>query len=316
VRICAIVPDTSAAPTLSASLRALREADEPPEEIVVASEPAGGRPSQARNRAATAARADLLLFVDADVVVHRDAVARIRRAFARDPGLAAVFGSYDDEPAEPGLVSRFRNLLHHHVHQSAAGPVDSFWTGLGAVRRDRFVAIGGFNEGRRLISVEDVELGMDLAAQGGRILLDPAILGTHLKRWTVRDMVRTDFARRGVPWVELLLRRRTIPTTLNLGWGHRASASAVLVAVGAAAARHPRATLAAGGVLLALNARFYALLLRRGGPRLAAAGIPLHALHLLTGAAALPAGLAAHLAGRGQATRSSSSASSSGPSSR
>ena len=55
--------------------------------------------------------------------------------FAADPTLSALFGAYDDLPAAPGIVSNFRNLLHHHVHHRNAGPAETFWTGLGAVRR-------------------------------------------------------------------------------------------------------------------------------------------------------------------------------------
>ncbi len=313
MRISAIVPATNEPPTLAACLEALRAASLAPDEILVATDPRRGRPSEARNRAAARAAGDVLLFVDADVLVHRDAVARIRAAFERDDELAAVFGSYDDEPTDPGLVSRFRNLLHHHVHQSSPGPARSFWTGLGAIRRDAFEQAGGFRPVRQLISVEDVELGMELAAQNRLIRLDTGLLGTHLKRWTLAGMVRTDFQQRGIPWVELLLRRRELPTTLNLGWRHRASTVATLFAVGAAAGGRPRPAVAAIATLVALNSRFYALLLRRGGPALAAAGIGLHALHLLTAAAAVPAGVGAHF---GQARSSSSSASRSGPSSR
>src|ERR687894_766679 len=92
-----------------------------------------------------------------------DELSRIEAAFADDPGLTALFGSYDDRPEAPGAVSGFRNLLHHHVHQGGAGPARTFWAGLGAVRRDAFVAAGGFDEGRYPVpSIEDIELGMRL----------------------------------------------------------------------------------------------------------------------------------------------------------
>ena len=83
--------------------------------------------------------------MDADVAVHADAFRRIRAAFTADPGLTAVFGSYDDDPPALGAVSGFRNLLHYHVHQSSAGPAGTFWAGLGAVRRDAFAEAGGFD---------------------------------------------------------------------------------------------------------------------------------------------------------------------------
>src|SRR2546423_2606329 len=135
---------------------------------------------------------------------------------------------------------------------------------------------------------------MRLSAAGARIQLDPELQGTHLKRWTLRSMIRTDFHGRGVPWVALLAREGAAPSGLNLGWRHRLSAAASIVLVSSLAARRPRQATLAVATLVALNARFYGLLLRRRGPAQAAAGIGLHALHHLTGACAVPLGLLAH----------------------
>jgi len=285
------VPASNGPPTLEACLQAIRGADDPPEEVIVARD--GNGPASARNDGAEKASGDVLVFVDADVLPHADAFNRIRRAFAADPDLAAVFGSYDDTPAAPGIVSTFRNLLHHHVHQQGAGPATTFWTGLGAVRRTTFVAVGGFNPDQRWL--EDVDLGMRLSRAGGRIVLDPAIQGTHLKGWSLWEMVRTDFARRGVPWVGLLLCHGGNPRALNLGWRHRASAVASLTAAWSLLRGRPRTAVAALTALAALNASFYALLARRRGLLETTVGVGLHAVHHIVGALSIPAGVAAHL---------------------
>ncbi len=286
MRLSAIVPATDLPPTLTRCVAALLGADEPPDELVVVEEALGPGPAAARNEGAARARGEVLLFVDSDVVVHADAIARVRRAFESDPGLAAIFGSYDDDPPAPGVVSGFRNLLHHHVHHAAAGRATTFWAGLGAMRRDVFEAIGGYDAARfPQASVEDIELGLRVSADGGRIRLDPAIRGTHLKAWTLTQMVHVDFARRGVPWAQLVLERGG-STALNLGWRHRLSAAASIAAVACACAGRRRGTAAALGTLLALNAGFYGLLLRRQGAAGAAAGVGLHVLHHLTGVAA------------------------------
>ncbi|MGH7896935.1 MAG: acetone carboxylase subunit gamma, partial [Candidatus Binatia bacterium] len=52
--------------------------------------------------------------------------------------------------------SRFRNLLHRHVHQEGAGPATTFWAGLGAIRREAFERVGGFDALRRLGRGTDV----------------------------------------------------------------------------------------------------------------------------------------------------------------
>ncbi len=298
--VSAIVPATNHPGTLERCLAAIRSAREAPEEVIVVDAPSLAGPAEARNDGARRASGDILVFVDADVVVHPDAFSRIREVLAVDPDLTAVFGSYDDDPPAPGWVSAFRNLLHHHVHHEAAGPAATFWAGLGAARREDFLRAGGFDaDTYKLPSVEDIELGMRLSARGGRILLDPRIQGTHLKEWSLLDMVRTDFARRGVPWVALLLRSKTASSTaLNLGWRHRASAVASLVGVGVLVQRRPLRAAGAALVLVGLNRSFYALLVRRRGWAEAVGGIGVHALHHLAGAAAVPVGVIAHLRDR------------------
>lgn len=293
VTVSAVVPATNRPPTLIACCAALQDGDHAPDQMLVVQEPTHVNAAAARNLGAGRADGDVLLFVDADVRVHPDAVARIAARFDTDPALTAVFGSYDDSPAASGVVSAFRNLLHHHVHQSAPGPATTFWTGLGAVRRDAFDAIGGFDESVEFM--EDIDLGMRLTAAGARIELDPLVQGTHLKQWSVWSMVRTDFIGRGVPWVLLLLRHRGSTTTLNLGWRHRLSALVALAGASAFVLRRPGALVASGAGLVALNRPFYRLLLRRRGPAEATAGVFLHALHHLASVAAVPVGVLIHL---------------------
>jgi GT2 family glycosyltransferase len=292
--VSVVVPATDRPVTLPACLASIKRAAGS-DEVVVVDGPPELSASAARNTGARRAAGDVLVFVDADVEIHPDALERIRATFSARPGLTAVFGSYDDAPSAGGTVAAFRNLLHHHVHQGAGGPAETFWSGLGAVRRDAFLAAGGFDSDRfPHPSVEDIDLGVRLAANGAQILLDPTIQGTHLKAWTLRSMVFTDFARRGVPWVALQLRSGRVSTALNLGWRHRLSAGACTLGTLAVLARRPRAAVASVLVLLGLNRDFYALLVRRRGPGEAVLGVGLHALHHLAAAASVPAGVLMH----------------------
>jgi len=295
--LAVVVPATDDPPTLERCLTAIRTGDRQPDELMVQREPSGTGPAAARNAGSEETTAEVLVFVDSDVEVSAEALARIERHFRDDPDLVAVFGAYDDDPADPGLASRYRNLLHHYVHSGAAGEAETFWAGLGAVRRDAFEAAGGFDADRfPRPSVEDIELGMRLRRRGARILLDPRIRGRHLKRWTVASMVRTDFGRRGVPWMRLLLREGSRSSALNLDWRRRLSAATSVALVGSFLARRPRAAAVALLANLALDRDLYVLLARRGGPRLLAAGVGLHQLHQLSAAASVPAALFLHLA--------------------
>jgi glycosyltransferase involved in cell wall biosynthesis len=288
--LTAIVPATDRPPTLEECVAAIEAASRPPDEVIVAFDPEGATPAAARNRAAGRATGDVLVFVDADVVVHPDVFSRIRDAFDADPELAALFGSYDDAPRARGVVSSFRNLLHHHVHQCSPGRAATFWSGLGAVRRREFSRVGGFEDDRRWL--EDVELGGRLNARGARVELDPAVQGTHLKAWSLAGMVRMDFAQRGIPWVQLALSGRAPADALNLRWRHRLSAALCAGGLLALLRRRPLRAMVALLGLVGLNRSFYALLARRQGPVRAAAGVGLHAVHHLAGVAAVPAGIA------------------------
>jgi GT2 family glycosyltransferase len=294
--LAAIVPATDSPPTLERARAALEAGRRRPDELIVQEEPRGGGPAAARNRGAAGSTADVLVFVDSDVEVHPDALELIEARFAADPDLAALFGSYDDAPADKGLASRYRNLLHHHVHSGAAGEAQTFWAGLGAIRRGRLQRAGGFDAERYpRPSVEDIELGMRLRREGAKIVLDPKVRGRHLKRWTPLSMVRTDFAGRGVPWMRLLLRDGSDSTALNLGWRRRLSAASTVALVGSLLARRPRTAAGALTANLVLDRDLYALLLRRGGPRLLFAGIALQQLHQLAAAASVPTALALHV---------------------
>jgi glycosyltransferase involved in cell wall biosynthesis len=261
-------------------------------------------PAYARNRGFEASRGEVIVFVDADVAVHPAALRQFAALFARQPQLGAAFGSYDGHPPGEGLVSQYRNLLHHHVHHRNIGPAETFWAGCGAVRRDVFATVGMFNEwDYSRPQIEDIELGRRIRRAGWQILLRPEIQGTHLKRWTFVDMVRTDVVHRGVPWMRLLLRegRTGAAATLNL----RPVEKWCTVLVGTALAALPVAlvlasvwplavaVLALAAVVL-FNLRFYRFLALRRGSRFAAGAVSLHLLYYFLNGLSAAFGWALH----------------------
>jgi glycosyltransferase involved in cell wall biosynthesis len=238
-------------------------------------------PAVARNLAALAATADVLLFLDADVLPHADTVARVRAAFATDPALDALFGSYDDRPTDPGFLSQYKNLFHHYVHQHASVQAGTFWSGCGAIRREVFLRLGGFTDEYGRPCIEDIELGYRLARQGGRIRLDKGLLVTHRKRWTVLGLLRTDIRDRGIPWAELILRHRAFLNDLNLQTHNRISVAMLwLLLISLIASLWTPGLLGGAGVaallLTALNWPLYRWFARKRGFGFALRVIPWH----------------------------------------
>ena len=162
-------------------------------------------PAYARNVAARQIDTDLIVFVDSDVVVHPEAVGQLIEPLESDPQITATFGSYDDNPDCTRVAARYANLRHHCAHQASAGEAETFWAGLGAIRRDTLLLVGGFDESFRPPSIEDVELGVRLRQAGHQIRTIPGAQGKHLKNWTLKQLWRTDVFGRAVPWSELMM---------------------------------------------------------------------------------------------------------------
>ncbi|MCI0743968.1 MAG: glycosyltransferase [Verrucomicrobia subdivision 3 bacterium] len=187
----------------------------------VLSNPNRGGPGAARNFAALQAIGEILWFVDADVIAHRDGAHIIENAFA-DETVHAVYGSYDDFPAARNFMSQYKNLAHRYYHQRGKREASTFWAGCGAVRKSAFLAIGGFDtKTYRRPSIEDIDLGYRLRAKGGRILLLRELEGTHLKHWTLQNAIITDIFCRAVPWSRLMVSRVGLTDDLNVSQGER-----------------------------------------------------------------------------------------------
>jgi glycosyltransferase involved in cell wall biosynthesis len=247
-------------------------------------------PAHARNHAVRESRGNILWFIDADVVARSDAARQIRHALRND--YAAVFGSYDDSPVAGNFFSQYKNLVHHHYHQKIRGDVSSFWAGCGAVWKQAFLDVGGFDAVRYpRSSIEDIELGCRLLAAGGRIRHAPELQASHLKVWTFWKLVVSEIQDRAVPWAFLLLTRGKISDELNVSITERLRATIAwmlpLAIVTSLVGLTPWWFLATVlSTALAANLELFALFQRRNGLLFALGGVLFHQFYYLYSSAA------------------------------
>lgn len=261
-------------------------------------EKAGGRllllpgpkgPAVARNRAAEIAKGDILVFIDADVVASTGDLARVVQILDEQPDIAAVFGAYDDAPGDPGFVSQYKNLAHSFIHRTSSTVAQTFWAGFGAVRREAFLSVGGFDERFERPSVEDIDLGYRLNAAGFRLMLDSTLRCCHLKRWTLAGMFISDIRDRGIPWTQLILRSARFSNDLNLKSTYRACvviAYALLfcLLLGFADLRFLLPIPLLAGALVLLSPRYYRFFYQKRGLWFVVRVFPVHYLyHLYNG---------------------------------
>lgn len=270
-------------------------------------------PAAGRNIGVSAVTASIVVFVDADVAVHPEALARLEAPLVSGEAVAS-FGSYDDRPKSRRVAALYANLRHHWVHQHGCGDAFTFWSGLGAIKTETFRAQQGFDRRFGQPSIEDIDLGIRVLESGGRIRLVKDALGTHHKDWGLLQLWKTDIFRRAIPWAQLMARGRGRADDLNISTRERAAAIAahcvwitMLIAIW-----RPSfwpALVAATATYIGLNAQFLAFLFRTAGFRAGIGGAFLHwCYHVYASIAyALVAGL-----NRSSRTRSRSMAATAG----
>lgn len=172
-----------------------------------------------------------------------------------------------------------------HQHADPRDEAVTFWAGCGAIRRDVFEAVGGFDQNRYAEpSIEDIELGYRMRRMGHRILLDKELQVKHLKQWKMGSLLRADVLYRALPWSRLILESRQMVNDLNLQTSDRICAGLVGLSLSILilSVLIPKLLFLIPLFLafaLVLNHRLYEFFLKQRGLRFAALAFPLQLLY-------------------------------------
>src|SRR4051794_30874320 len=165
-RISVIIPVHNGAGTIAQCLAAVRISDYPDYEIIVVDDgscdetlkivsgfpcrvlalPVNRGPAAARNQGARTAKGELLFYLDSDISITSTTLTDVVASFASRPQISALFCSYQKETIPWNFFTDYKNLVHHYTHQTAREDAATFCGGFGAIRREVFLAMGGFDE--------------------------------------------------------------------------------------------------------------------------------------------------------------------------
>lgn len=164
----------------------------------------GVGPSRARNMGVRSSCGQYLIFLDAHIIPTKKWIGNITQRFSAEdihavapvlgqfnPSYPDVYGLNLDNKLQPYWETRAKNVF---------SPLAFAGTGCLAIRRKTFLDIGAFDEGFRIMGLEDIDLCIRLWTFGYNLYLDPGVKILHkfrsLKPYTVlNDNIMYNFLR-------------------------------------------------------------------------------------------------------------------------
>ena len=145
------------------------------ENIITISQKNSG-PATARNTGAKIAKGDILIFTDSDTIPHKDWLYNLSKPF-QNQNIAAATGTYSIENKESKLAQLIQEEIGYK-HSKYNDYVAFGGTYNLAIKKEVFDTIGGFNEGYKNASGEDVDICYKILKQGYQIrFVKDAIVG-------------------------------------------------------------------------------------------------------------------------------------------
>lgn len=159
--------------------------------------------SFSRKQGAAAASAEVIVYIDADIIVFPDTLKKIYGYFLANPQNHALTGKLSREHPNKDFASQYKNIYMHHVFSGLSGNVLFLYGSIFALRREclPLLCFGKNFEG------EDLSLGQQLISQGMKIGFSKDIEVIHLKKYNLVSLFSNDF-RIPFSWAGIFLRSR------------------------------------------------------------------------------------------------------------
>lgn len=150
-------------------------------------------PAAARNKGASNARGDIILFTDSDCEVFSNWIKEMVRPLLEDPEVVGVKGAYKTKQKE--LIARFVQLEYEDKYDKMKKEryIDFIDTYSAGFKRSIFLAIGGYDVSFPVACAEDVDLSYRLARKGYKMVFNPKARVFHKHPINLRTYLKKKF---------------------------------------------------------------------------------------------------------------------------
>ena len=136
-------------------------------------------PGFARNSGAKAAIGEILLFIDSDVIIDKEALSSLNNKFS-ETDVNIIQGIYSHEPTYNSIFTQYQQSFYcYYSWNTNIKYTSSLITNCFAIRKKIFVDVKGFNTDIKGATCEDEEFGYVLIEKGYKILILRELNGKH-----------------------------------------------------------------------------------------------------------------------------------------
>ncbi len=150
-------------------------------------------PAAARNRGASEAKGEIILFTDSDCVPERDWIRMMIEPFIQDISVIGVKGAYRTRQRE--IAARFVQLEYEDKYDKMKKDetIDFIDTYSAAFKKDIFLSMGGYDTSFPVACAEDVDLSYRLSSEGHKMVFNPKAIVYHIHPNTVIGYLKKKF---------------------------------------------------------------------------------------------------------------------------
>jgi len=169
-------------------------------------------PANARNIGAKNAKGNIFFFIDSDTVLEKNSLSEIKKSF-NDKNIKCITGMYKKYPENKGIFPLYKSFLWYHEMSNVKEEYVSVMnTACGAVKREVFLELKGFNTKYKDSGCEDVEFSRRLSNKYKIYLNKNLKVGHHYP--TLIKGLKKSF-KTYIHWWPLFLKRKKLDSAMT-----------------------------------------------------------------------------------------------------